>query len=508
MKLVLSDKPVSLAQLRKVWEQPCKVELSNALRTKVLKARKFVDQLIEKGGKAYGVNTGFGKLATVGIDPDNLRVLQKNLVRSHSAGVGKPLSDQLVRLTMVLKIVALSRGHSGVRPDLIDLLCKFLDLEIYPITPSQGSVGASGDLAPLAHIALALIGEGEVSLDGKVCSTLEALNQFQIAPVELKPKEGLALLNGTQVSTALAIAALFRFEHVFAASIVSGALSTDATKSSDGPFESRIHEVRGHQGQKLIGSLLARLLKGSEIRASHLDCNRVQDPYSIRCQPQVSGACLDTTLHVAKVLEVEANAVSDNPLVFPDDGEILSNGNFHAEPVSLVADYLALAIAEIGSMSERRVALLMDGNLSNLPHFLVEGSGLKSGFMLAQVTAAALVSENKVFAHPASVDSIPTSANQEDHVSMATFAAARLHNMLDNIDRIVAIELLAATQGIEFHRSLSTSQELQEAIRRVRLKSPPYNEDRSLSADIEAIASLIDNGEFSTFSKEVFPTFN
>jgi histidine ammonia-lyase len=403
------------------------------------------------------------------------------------AGPGS--NDNIVRLVMLMKVIALAEGFSGVRLELVEKLCDLINNNIYPRIPSRGSVGASGDLAPLAHMAGALIGIGEVRIDGG-------------------PKEGLALLNGTQVSTALALSAVFRTENVLSAALMAGAMSSDAIKGSDTPFDRRIQNVRGHGGQIAVAGVLREIIQGSDIRASHIGCDRVQDPYSIRCQPQVTGACLDVLRHVCGVLETEANAVTDNPLVFTDSGVVLSGGNFHAEPVALAADYLALAIAEIGALSERRIALLIDSHLSGLPAFLVEESGLNSGFMMAQVTAAALASENKSHAHPASVDSIPTSANQEDHVSMATFAARRLHSMLDNVANIVAIELLAAAQGIDFHRPQKSSPAIEEVIAVLREQSPSYAEDRSLSADIERVAAKIDGGDYCTHASSILPSLS
>ena len=508
MHLEIDEQTLSLAELRWAWEAPLQVRLGNVARSDVVKSKAYVDQFLARGDTAYGINTGFGQLATIGIDKSELKALQKNLIRSHAAGVGEPLADAVVRLAMVMKVVALARGYSGVRPQLIDALCGLISHGICPIVPSKGSVGASGDLAPLAHIASALIGEGDASCNGEFVSATDALGRAQLQPLELAPKEGLALLNGTQVSTALALAALFRAEHILSASVIAGAMSADAIKGSDTPFDERVHLARGHRAQVEVGALLRRLMEGSEIRASHLSCNRVQDPYSIRCQPQVVGACLGVLRHAAEVLQVEANGVTDNPLVFADTGAILSGGNFHAEPVALVADYIALSVAEIGSLSERRIALLIDSNLSGLPAFLVEDCGLCSGFMSAQVTAAALVSENKSLAHPASVDSIPTSANQEDHVSMATFAARRLHDMLDNVAHIVAIELLAAAQGIEFHRPLKSSEPLENALTRVRALSERYSHDRSLSVEIDSLAQKVNEGVFCDDARTILPSMN
>jgi histidine ammonia-lyase len=388
----------------------------------------------------------------------------------------------------------------------VEKLCALINHRIYPRIPSRGSVGASGDLAPLAHMAGALIGIGEVRVSGNLVPAPIALKAAGIEPLQLAPKEGLALLNGTQVSTALARGGVFRTENILSAALMAGAMSSDAIKGSDTPFDRRIQSVRGHGGQIAVASVLRDLMRGSEIRASHVECDRVQDPYSIRCQPQVMGACLDVLRHVCKVLETEANAVTDNPLVFTDSRVVLSGGNFHAEPVALAADYLALAIAEIGALSERRIAVLIDAHLSGLPAFLVRAGGLNSGFMMAQVTAAALASENKSHAHPASVDSIPTSANQEDHVSMATFAARRLHTMVDNVESIVAIELLAAAQGIDFHRPQRSSEAIEDVMASIRELSPLYEEDRSLSADIRRVAATIDNGEYSRYAESILPS--
>jgi histidine ammonia-lyase len=390
----------------------------------------------------------------------------------------------------------------------VDALCAMINHGIYPCIPAQGSVGASGDLAPLAHMAGVLIGSGEARVNGAVVPAQTALEEAGLEPLRLAPKEGLALLNGTQISTALALAAVFRTENVLAAALAAGALSTDAMKGSDTPFDRRIHNVRGHGGQVAVATVLRELMSDSEIRASHVGCDHVQDPYSVRCQPQVIGACLDVLKHVCGVLETEANAVTDNPLVFVDTQSVLSGGNFHAEPVALAADYLALAIAEIGAMSERRVALLIDPQMSELPAVLVKESGLKSGFMLVHVTAAALASENKSLAHPASVDSLPTSLGQEDHVSMATFAARRLHTMLDNVANIVAIELLSAAQGVEFHRPKKTSAPLEDVMSAIREVSAVYTEDRSLSADIGRVKTLIEHGVFCEHATSVLPAQN
>jgi len=508
MNLLVNGADVSLAELRKVWEARCEVQLGDKARVRVAAAQAKVDAVIAHGDQVYGVNTGFGQLAQVSISEDELAHLQGNLIRSHAVGVGEFLPDELVRLVMTMKVVALAQGYSGVRPKLIDAICDLINSGIYPCIPSKGSVGASGDLAPLAHMSGVLLGIGDARVDGMTIPAGEALATAGLQPLVLAPKEGLALLNGTQVSTALALAAAFRAEHVLAAAVTAGAMSADAIKGSDTPFDERIHEVRGHAGQIAVAALLRQLMDGSDIRASHVDCERVQDPYSIRCQPQVVGACLDVLTHVCAVLQTEANAVTDNPLVFAESGSILSGGNFHAEPVALAADYLALAIAEIGALSERRIALLIDSHMSGLPAFLVKDSGLNSGFMMAQVTAAALASENKALAHPASVDSIPTSANQEDHVSMATFAARRLSGMLDNVANIVAIELLAAAQGIEFHHPQQSSAALENVIEQIRAVSPAYESDRSLAPDIRVIAELVNGGGFCGSGQSILPSYS
>jgi histidine ammonia-lyase len=499
---------LSLADLRSISKSFTAVELDPSCWTAVEASSHTVQEIVEKGDPAYGINTGFGKLAKVQIPSDQLSQLQLNLVRSHAVGVGELLDDDLVRLILVLKIASLARGFSGIRREVIEALVQMHNAEVWPCIPCQGSVGASGDLAPLAHLVLPLLGEGEARYKGERLTAFEALQRAGLQPITLGPKEGLALLNGTQVSTAIALHGLFLSEQAFAAAIVSGALSVDAAKGSDEPFDPRIHEVRGHQTQVDVARLYRELLAGSEIRESHREGDdRVQDPYSLRCQPQVMGACLELIQNAARTLTVEANAVSDNPLVFSDTTEVLSGGNFHAEPVAFAADTLALACAEIGSLAERRIALLIDASLSGLPAFLVSKPGLNSGFMIAHVTAAALVSENKTLCHPASVDSIPTSANQEDHVSMATFAARKLATIAQNVRHIIAIELLAAAQGIEFHRPLRTSGRLETVHKLIRDRVAPYDEDRFFGGDFAAIEKLIYDDLLIPFSKGLLPSF-
>ncbi len=504
MELEIDDQKLTLRILRDAWRSPISLTIGDKARSRIEASQQKISDVLASGDQVYGVNTGFGLLANVRIGDDELGHLQENLICSHAVGVGDLLPDETVRLIMLMKVNALAQGYSGVRPALVEAMCDLLNNEIYPAIPGQGSVGASGDLAPLAHMAGALIGFGDVRVGGQIVPATDALKNAGLSPVRLAPKEGLALLNGTQVSTAIALTAAFRTEHVFAAALIAGAMATDAIKGSDSPFDERIQEIRGHHGQRDVAAMLRRFLDGSDIRASHVDCDRVQDPYSIRCQPQVDGACLDVLRHVCSVLEVEANAVTDNPLVFKD--AVLSGGNFHAEPVAFAADYLALSIAEIGSLSERRIALLVDPHMSGLPAFLVNESGLNSGFMMVQIVAASLASESKVLAHPASVDSIPTSANQEDHVSMATFAARRLHSMLDNVNNIVAIELLSAAQGIDFHHPRRSSEILEKAHKRIRGISPRLDSDRSLKPDVDGVCALIESGHFFADCGSILPS--
>ena len=449
------------------------------------------------GDTMYGVNTGFGKLASTRISDPDLVQLQLNLIRSHAAGVGEPLPDAVVRLVLALKALSLARGASAAQPSTVEALLALLNGNVLPVIPARGSVGASGDLAPLAHLSLVLIGEGQAMELGATVPGAVALKRLGLKPLALGPKEGLALLNGTQVSTALALAGHFAAEDLWRTALVSGALSTEGARGSDTPFDPRIHALRGQEGQIRSAAILRALMAGSTIRDSHRDNDpRVQDPYSLRCQPQVMGACLDTLEHVAKVLAREANAVTDNPLV-TEDGDVLSGGNFHAEPVAFAADHLALVLAEIGALAERRIALLVDPVLSGLPAFLVKEGGLNSGFMIAQVTAAALVAENRALATPRSVDSLPTSANQEDHVSMATGAGLRLAQMARNLTDILAIELLCGAQAVEFHRPLQSSPALERAHALVRGVAEPWERDRQMAPDIAAVSRLIQKGGFA-----------
>ncbi|HAT31213.1 MAG TPA: histidine ammonia-lyase [Janthinobacterium sp.] len=500
---------MTLADLRAVWAGPAQLTLAPEAYPVIEASAAAVHAIVAKGEAAYGINTGFGILAKTRIPDEKLEQLQRNLILSHSVGTGALLSDAVVRLIMLMKIGSLARGFSGVRPLIVDTLIALYNAGIMPAIPAKGSVGASGDLAPLSHMTLAMLGVGEVRVKGELLQAADALKAAGIAPVVLAAKEGLALINGTQVSNGLALHGLFMAERLLEAAMVTGSLALDAAKGSDAPFDARVHAVRGQPGQIAAAAMYRQLVANSAIRASHLEGDeRVQDPYSLRCQPQVMGACLDIIVNAGRTLLIEANAVTDNPLIFADSGDglasIVSGGNFHAEPVAFAADTLALAIAEIGGLAERRIALLIDATLSGLPPFLVRDPGVNSGFMIAHVTAAALASENKSLAHPASVDSLPTSANQEDHVSMATFAARRLDDMAHNTAVIVGIELLAAAQGIDFHRPLKTSPHLEHVHSQLRQKVPFFDTDRFFAPDIEAAKQMVLKGELSAACKGLF----
>ncbi|HRE22156.1 MAG TPA: histidine ammonia-lyase [Rhabdaerophilum sp.] len=453
-----------------------------------------VRAILAKGEPVYGINTGFGKLASVRIGDADLETLQRNIVLSHAAGTGEPMPRPVARLMMALKLASLAQGASGVRVETLQHLERMLAADLIPIVPAQGSVGASGDLAPLAHMTAAMIGYGEIEGPNGRGPAKEMLAAAGLVPLVLGPKEGLALLNGTQFSTAFALAGLFAAEDLLQNALLTGALSTDAARGSDTPFDPRIHAVRRHRGQIEVAETLRRLMDGSAIRASHrVDDERVQDPYCLRCQPQVMGAALDLLRQAATTLAIEANGVSDNPLIFADTGDALSGGNFHAEPVAFAADMIAMAICEIGSIAERRIAMLVDPALSGLPAFLTPKPGLNSGFMIPQVTAAALVSENKQMAFPASVDSIPTSANQEDHVSMAAHGARRLQRMAANARAVIGIEILAAAQGCDFHAPLASSPVMEKVRNAIRTLVPHLDDDRHFHPDMEAAIALVEN---------------
>jgi histidine ammonia-lyase len=497
---------LTLGDLERLLDDRRRIEIEPAAWPAVEASAAVVARIVAEGRTAYGVNTGFGSLARTRIPTEAVTELQRRLVLSHAAGTGPLLEERLVRAIMVAKINGLARGASGVRRGVIEALAALVNAGVHPVVPAKGSVGASGDLAPLAHMTAVLMGEGEVLIEGRRLPARDGLARAGLRPLDLAAKEGLALLNGTQVSAVLAAAGLFAASRVFAAALVTGAMSVDAAAGSDAPFDPRIHALRGQPGQIEVAAALARLMAGSEIRRSHLEGDeRVQDPYSLRCQPQVMGAVLDQLRYAAGIIGREINAVSDNPLVFADGGEgnggeIISGGNFHAEPVALAADAIAVAIAEVGALAERRIALLTDQHMGGLPPFLVPDPGLNSGFMIAHVTAAALASENKSLAHPASVDSLPTSANQEDHVSMATYAARRLSEMAENTAAIIAIELLAAAQGLDLRRPLKSSPALEAAKAELRKSVAFWDQDRAMAPDIAAAKALVQAGRLTSIA--------
>ncbi|HET9459689.1 MAG TPA: histidine ammonia-lyase [Sphingomicrobium sp.] len=489
----LNPEAIDLATLRQLWSG-AEARLDDAAMQRVAESAAAVERIVASGETVYGVNTGFGLLANTRIPCDRLAELQTNLILSHSAGLGEPLPRHVTRLMIVLKLLGLGRGHSGVRPLVIDALQALLDKDAMPVIPSQGSVGASGDLAPLAHLIAALMGHGRIDLAGEVMAAGAALQKLGMQPLELGPKEGLALINGTQASTAIALEALFAGERVFAAALAAGALSVDALKGSVKPFDPRVSELRGQPGQIRVAEALRELLEGSAIVTSHARCGKVQDPYSFRCQPQVMGAALDLLVNAARTLTIEAGAVTDNPILFGE--EAMSGGNFHAQPVAFAADTIGVALCEVGSISERRTAVLIDPKMSGLPPFLTEDSGVNSGLMIPQVTAAALVAENRSLAFPASVDSVPTSAGQEDHVSMAPIAARKAAQIARNAAGIVAVELIAAARGVDFHAPLKTSAKLQQVHAKVRKLSPRFTADHYWADEMVAVQAAVLAGEF------------
>ncbi|MCY1323611.1 Histidine ammonia-lyase [compost metagenome] len=498
MTISLHPGSVPLRDLETIYWTGEPARLDPSFDAGIKKAAGRIAEIVAGNAPVYGINTGFGKLASIKIDSADVATLQRNLILSHCCGVGEPLAENVVRLILSLKLVSLGRGASGVRLELVRLIEAMLEKGVVPVIPEKGSVGASGDLAPLAHMAAVMMGHGEAFFEGRRMSGAEALSAAALTPVVLAAKEGLALINGTQTSTALALAGLFRAHRAAQAALITGAMSTDAAMGSSAPFHPDIHTLRGHRGQIDTAATLRTLLAGSAIRESHIEGDeRVQDPYCIRCQPQVDGACLDLLRSVARVLEIEANAVTDNPLVLSDNS-VVSGGNFHAEPVAFAADQIALAICEIGAISQRRIALLVDPALSyGLPAFLAKKPGLNSGLMIAEVTSAALMSENKQLSHPASVDSTPTSANQEDHVSMACHGARRLLQMTENLFSIVGIEALTAVQGVEFRAPLKTSPELQKAAAALRAVSLTIEEDRYMANDLKAAGDLVASGRLN-----------
>ena len=491
----LNPAQVTLDQLRQLWGG-AEARLDDEAMQRVSAAAASVDRIVAGGETVYGVNTGFGLLANTRIPEDRLAELQTNLILSHSAGLGDPLPRHITRLMIVLKLLGLGRGHSGVRPLVIEALQALLDRDAMPVIPAQGSVGASGDLAPLAHLIAALIGHGSIDIGGTIMPAGEALQKLGMQPLDLGPKEGLALINGTQASTAIALDALFAGERVFAAAVAAGALSVDALKGSIKPFDPRISELRGQPGQIKVAAAIRDLLDGSEIVASHQSgCAKVQDPYSFRCQPQVMGAALDLLSNAARTLTIEAGAVTDNPILFPEEDIAISGGNFHAQPVAFAADTIAMALCEVGSLSERRTAVMIDPKMSGLPAFLTDDGGVNSGLMIPQVTAAALVTENKTLAFPASVDSIPTSAGQEDHVSMAPIAARKAGQIARNAAGVIAVELIAAAQGVDYHAPLKTSPKLTAVHGKVRALSPRFGADHYWADEMRAIQDAVLAGE-------------
>ena len=506
--VVLHPGQVTLTALERLYRQRTDATLAPSCRPGIEASAEVIAKAAAGDAPVYGVNTGFGKLASVRIAAEDASALQRNLIRSHCCGVGAPVDEAIVRLTMTLKLISLGRGASGVRWELIELLQAMLARGVLPVIPGQGSVGASGDLAPLAHMTAAMIGEGEATFQGQRLPAGDALAKAGLAAVQLGPKEGLAMINGTQFSTALALAGLFEAWRLGITGLVTSAMSTDAIMGSTAPTRPEIHALRGHAGQIDSAASIRALMLGSEIRESHReDDTRVQDPYCIRCQPQVTGACLDLLRQAARTLEIEANAATDNPLVVVEDRSIISGGNFHAEPVAFAADQIAIAIAEIGSISQRRIALMVDPVMNfGLPAFLSPKAGLNSGFMIAEVTSAALMSENKQRAAPCSVDSTPTSANQEDHVSMAAHAARRLVGMNDNLARIIGIELLCGAQGLEFRAPLITSRRLARVLARVREEVDTLGDDRILAPDLERAAAMVGAGAvITTAGLDVLP---
>jgi histidine ammonia-lyase len=490
----LDPENISLDQLRDLWTG-AKASLDDVSMQRIDGSAAAIERIVRRGETVYGVNTGFGLLANTRIEDDRLAELQTNLILSHSAGLGDPLPRHVTRLMIVLKLLGLGRGHSGVRRIVIDALQRLLDADAMPLIPSQGSVGASGDLAPLAHLIAALMGYGRIDVAGEIMPAGDALERIGLDRLLLGPKEGLALINGTQASTALALDALFLSERLFGAAIAAGSLAVDALKGSAKPFDRRLSELRGQPGQIRVAAAIHDLLEGSEILVSHVKCDRVQDPYSFRCQPQVLGAALDLLENASRTLTIEAGAVTDNPIVFADEDIAISGGNFHAQPVAFASDTIAIALCEAGSISERRVSVLVDPKMSGLPAFLAEDSGVNSGLMIPQVTAAALVSENKTLAFPASIDSIPTSAGQEDHVSMAPIAARKAAQIARNAAGVIAVELMAAAEGIDYHAPLKTSPRLQEIHSAIRARSPHFTADRYWADEMGALQAAVLNGE-------------
>ena len=492
-KIYVDGENLTMNDMISVSRNHVKIALSKKGRKKVFESRKNLEKIVERQRVVYGINTGFGELCSVKIPPSKIEELQKNLLRSHAVGVGNPLSEEIVRAVLLLRANALSKGFSGVRIEVVEKLIQLLNKNVLPVIPEKGSVGASGDLAPLAHMALTLIGEGEAFFNGKRMKSKDALKKAGIKPLKLKAKEGLALINGTSVMTAVLALSVYDAEKLIKNSEIAGSMSLEALKGTDKAFDPEVMQVRKHKGQIDVAHNLRLLLKNSEIIKSHRNCQKIQDAYTLRCMPQVIGASKEVVDWVKKVVEIEINSATDNPLIF--ENESISSGNFHGQPIAFAADFLGIAVSEIGDFSERRTARMTDSKLSNLPPFLTKKSGLNSGFMTTQYTAAALASENKVLAHPASVDSIPTSANQEDHVSMGTIAARKAEEIIRNVEHIIAIEMICAAQGIEFHKPLKPGVGVQQAYKTIRKYVKKLDNDRIMYPEIEKIAELIRNGE-------------
>jgi histidine ammonia-lyase len=492
-KIYIDGENLTINEVVSVSRNHAKVTLSEKGRKKIFESRKNLEKIVERQKVVYGINTGFGELCNVKIPQNKIEELQKNLLRSHAVGVGEPLREEVVRAILLLRANALSKGFSGVRIEIVEKLLEMLNKNVISLIPEKGSVGASGDLAPLAHMALTLIGEGEAFFNGERMKSKDALKKSGIKPLKLKSKEGLALINGTSVMTAVLALAVYDAEKLVKNAEIAGSMSLEALKGTDRAFDKKIMDTRKHKGQEDVAHNLRLLLKNSGMIKSHRNCPKIQDAYTLRCMPQVIGASKEVVDWVKKVVETEINSATDNPLIF--ENESISSGNFHGQPIAFAADFLGIAVSEIGDFSERRTARMTDSKLSNLPPFLTKKSGLNSGFMTTQYTAAALVSENKILAHPASVDSIPTSANQEDHVSMGTIAARKAKEIIRNVEYVVAIEMICAAQGIEFHKPLKPGVGVQQAYKTVRKYVKKLEDDRVMYLEIEKVAELVRNGE-------------